>query len=121
MLRAAPRADSIVEQRQLLETFAPFINANAPAVGRIESGVRINDAVRADILVPAAPTPFPTLLYLHGGGWSIGSPNTHAKLAAQLCVGAGALVVNVDYRLAPERPFPLPPEDCTHARRCATR
>jgi acetyl esterase len=119
MLRAAPRVDSIVEQRQLLETFAPFINANAPAVGRIESGVRINDAVRADVLVPAGTPPFPTLLYLHGGGWSIGSPNTHAKLAAQLCVGAGALVVNVDYRLAPEHPFPIPLEDCTNAARWA--
>src|SRR4030095_1848508 len=106
MLRAAPRADSIVEQRQLLETFAPFINANAPAVGRIESGVRINDAGRADVLVPAGTPPFPTLLYLHGGGWSIGSPNTHAKLAAQLCVGAGAVVVNVDSRRAARHPCP---------------
>src|SRR4029453_12559502 len=88
MLRAAPRVDSIVEHGHLLETFAPFINPNAPAVGRIESGVRINAAVRADVLVPAGTPPFPTLLYLHGGGWSIGSPNTHAKLAAQHSVGA---------------------------------
>lgn len=117
MLRSAPRVDSIAEQRAQLELFAPFINANPPPVGSVESGVRISADVTADVIVPPGAPPFPTLLYLHGGGWSIGSPNSHAKLARQLCAGAGAVVVNVDYRLAPEHPFPVPLEDCVTAAR----
>jgi acetyl esterase len=117
MLRATPRAQSIAEQRALLETFGPFLNANPPAVGRIETGVRLGEAVRADVIVPPGTPPFPVLLYLHGGGWSVGSPASHAKLARQLCVGAGAVVVSVDYRLAPEHPFPIPLEDCVAAAR----
>ena len=117
MLRALPRAASIAEQRTQLEMMAPMINANAPAVGRVESGVRIGDGVSADIIVPEGTPPFPTLIYLHGGGWSIGNPASHAKLARQLCSGAGAVVVNVDYRLAPEHPFPVPLDDSVAAAR----
>src|SRR5215475_3673256 len=117
LLRAMPRAGSIAEQRALLESFAPLANANPPAVARVETAVPIGDAVRADVIVPPGAPPFPTVLYLHGGGWSIGSPASHGKLARQLCVGAGAVVVNVDYRLAPEHPFPVPLDDCVAAAR----
>ena len=117
MLRSMPLPQSIPEMRAQIDAFAPFVNANPPAVGRVESGVRISDQVGADVVVPPGDGPFPTLIYLHGGGWSIGSPATHAKLARQLCVGAGAVVVNVDYRLAPEHPFPIPFEDCLTAAR----
>lgn len=116
-LRGMPQPQSIVEQRALLDSCTPFINANPPAVGGVESGVRLSDDVRADVIVPPGTPPFPTVLYLHGGGWSVGSPATHAKLARQLCVAAGAVVVNVDYRLAPEHPFPVPLEDCVTAAR----
>jgi acetyl esterase len=117
LLRSAPRVHSIAEQRAQMDVFMPFINANPPAVGRIEPGVPLGDGVRADVIVPQGAPPFPTLIYLHGGGWSVGSPATHAKLARQLCAGAGALVVSVDYRLAPEHPFPVPLEDCVAAAR----
>jgi len=117
MLRALPRAQSIAELRVQLESMLPLINANALEVGRIEAGVQLSDAVRADVIVPPGTPPFPTLLYLHGGGWSIGSPASHARLVRQLCVGAGAVVVNVDYRLAPEHPFPVPLDDCVAAAR----
>ena len=46
------------------------------------------------------------LLYLHGGGFVMGSPNTHRKLAGDLSRAAGARVLLLDYPLAPERPFP---------------
>jgi acetyl esterase len=117
LLRAAPRATSIAEARAQLEAFSGFVNANAPEVGRFEAGVPLSPGVRADVLVPPGTPPFPVLLYLHGGGWSIGSPASHAKLTRQLCVGAGAVVVSVDYRLAPEHPFPTPLEDCVAAAR----
>ena len=117
LLRAAPKATSIAESREQLEKFAVFLNANSPEVGRDESGVQITPDVRADVLIPPGTPPFPTLIYLHGGGWSIGNPASHAKLTRQLCVGAGAVVVSVDYRLAPEHPFPTPVEDCVAAAR----
>lgn len=117
LLRAAPKATSIAESRVQLEQFSVFLNANAPEVGRVEADVRLTPEVRAEILVPPGTPPFPTLIYLHGGGWSIGRPASHAKLTRQLCIGAGALVVSVDYRLAPEHPFPIPLEDCVAAAR----
>lgn len=117
MARTAPEPHSIADMRATMEMSIPFINANPPAVGRVEADVPLGDGVRADLVVPPGPPPFPVLVYLHGGGWSIGSPATHAKLARQLSVGAGALVVNVDYRLAPEHPFPAPLDDRVAAAR----
>jgi acetyl esterase len=112
-----PRAGSIAELRVNLEIGLPFLNANPPEVARVMVGVPVSAGVHAEVIVPAGSPPFPTLVYLHGGGWSIGSAATHHKLARQLAVGAGVVVVNVDYRLAPEHPFPRPLEDCVVAAR----
>ena len=117
MMRGAPVPQSIAELRSGMLMFAGFINANAPEVGAVHEGVAVADGVRADVIVPPGNGPFPTLIYLHGGGWSIGSPVTHAKLARELCARLGAVVVNVDYRLAPEHPFPVPLDDCVAAAR----
>ncbi len=51
------------------------------------------------------------ILYLHGGGYCFCSPNTHRGLAARLAIAARARVLLVDYRLAPEYPFPAALED----------
>ncbi|HUI25346.1 MAG TPA: alpha/beta hydrolase [Candidatus Kryptonia bacterium] len=117
MMRSMPPPRSIAELRVGMDAAIAFFNANPSAVGSIEVGVEIGHGVRADIIAPAGTPPFPVLIYLHGGGWSIGSPATHHKVARQLCAGAGALVVNVDYRLAPEHPFPTPLDDCVAAAR----
>lgn len=55
------------------------------------------------------------LLYLHGGGYCIGSPRSHGALAAQLGAAAGAEVFVLDYRLAPEHPHPAAVEDAVGA------
>jgi acetyl esterase len=117
MMRGMPEPQSIAELRATMNMSVPFFNANPPEVGHIEAGVVIGDGVRADVIVPSGQPPFPALIYLHGGGWSIGSAATHHKLARQLCAGAGVVVVNVDYRLAPEHPFPVPLDDCVTAAR----
>jgi len=49
---------------------------------------------------------YPALVYLHGGGWTIGDIDTHDVLCRTLCNGAQCVVISVDYRLAPEAPFP---------------
>ncbi|UWU17271.1 alpha/beta hydrolase (plasmid) [Rhizobium sullae] len=57
----------------------------------------------------------PALLYLHGGGWVIGAPETHEDICRNLANAAGAVVVSPDYRLAPEHPFPAALDDCAGA------
>lgn len=59
----------------------------------------------------------PALLYLHGGGFVIGGIETHDSLCRQLALRAGVAVVSLDYRLAPEHPFPAAVEDSWAAMR----
>jgi acetyl esterase/lipase len=66
---------------------------------------------------PPGPPPRRTIVYLHGGGYVIGSPTTHRDLIARLALGAGARVLGVDYRLAPEHRFPAAHDDCLAATR----
>ena len=54
----------------------------------------------------------PALLYLHGGGWVIGSPETHEDICRSIANRARAVVFSPDYRLAPEAPFPSGLQDC---------
>ena len=54
----------------------------------------------------------PVLLYLHGGGFTIGNLETHDSLCRQLALRSGAAVVALDYRLAPEHRFPTAVDDC---------
>lgn len=62
-----------------------------------------------------ANTAFPCLLFLHGGGWVIGNLDSHDRLCRRLANGAGLCVVAVDYRLAPEHPFPAALDDAAAA------
>ncbi|MTE18745.1 alpha/beta hydrolase fold domain-containing protein [Streptomyces sp. TRM43335] len=56
--------------------------------------------------------PLPVVYGIHGGGFVLGSPDVDHDWNLMLCRELGALVVSVDYRLAPEHPFPAPLEDC---------
>ncbi len=55
------------------------------------------------------------LVYFHGGGWVVGSIETHDRTCRALTMLAGVVTVSVDYRLAPEDPFPAPADDCCAA------
>ena len=67
------------------------------------------------IYTPAGPGPLPALVYFHGGGWVMSDLNTHDGLCRALANRSGALIVSVDYRLAPESPFPASIEDACAA------
>jgi acetyl esterase len=54
----------------------------------------------------------PVLVYLHGGGWVIGTLDSYDATCRELAQGAGCVVVAVDYRLAPEHRYPAAPADC---------
>ena len=59
----------------------------------------------------------PGILYLHGGGWVICSLDTHDGVCRRLANQAGVRVASLDYRMAPEHPFPAPLDDCVAATR----
>ncbi len=75
--------------------------------------------IEAILYVPAGPGPHPAHLFVHGGGWGLGSVH-HVVVdttCRERCVGAEAVVVSVGYRKAPEHPFPVPLDDCFAALR----
>lgn len=69
--------------------------------------------LRVRVYRPAQGAPSrPAILFLHGGGMILGDLDNDHLNAVTLCDEVGALVVSVDYRLAPEHPYPAAPEDC---------
>jgi acetyl esterase len=97
------------------ELFAMFGRPVAPA--HSEHDVELDVAgghIRVRIYRPSDETGRPIHVFLHGGGFWLGSIDEHVNDATcrTRCAEAGCVVVAVDYRLAPEHPFPIPVEDC---------
>jgi len=63
------------------------------------------------VYTPEGPGPFPVIVYVHGGGWVIATLDTYDSSCRGLANSVPAVVVSVDYRQAPEHPFPAPVED----------
>lgn len=78
--------------------------------GVVVEPVRVG-ALPAEWLRPAGARADATVLYLHGGGYAIGSAKSHRHLAAAIAKAAGTPALLVDYRRAPEHPFPAAVED----------
>ena len=72
---------------------------------------------RAEWLRPSGAERDAVVLYLHGGGYVLGSPRSHRHLAAAIASAAGARALLLDYRLAPEHPFPAAVDDAVAAYR----
>jgi acetyl esterase len=69
-------------------------------------------AVPVRVYAPAGDGPWPALVWFHGGGWVVGSLAETDDTCRALCAESGAVVISVDYRLAPEHKFPAAWEDC---------
>src|SRR3954466_14254633 len=82
------------------------------AIAPVDAG-----GVPAEWLTPPGASPRPVILYLHGGGWTLGWTDLHRRIVAYICQSSGCRALAVDYRLAPEQPFPAALEDCLSAYR----
>ena len=103
----------------LLRNTAP-LGRPVPFDGRVEDrklpGAPGGDlSVRVYTPMAAGRSQLPLLVYLHGGGFITGSPDYTDGVTRTLALGIPAVVVSVDYRLAPEHPFPAAPDDCEFA------
>ena len=99
------------------QSFAGMMQLTGPKdvpVGKIDNFVIPGPGgdIRARAYGPiAAVGPQPALIYFHGGGFVVGDLDTHDGTARQHAVGASAVVVSVEYRLAPEHPYPAAIDD----------
>jgi acetyl esterase len=71
--------------------------------------------IPARVYRPRVDEPLPTVLYVHGGGWVLCDIESHDPVCRRLAVLADAVIVSIDYRLAPEHPFPAAHEDTVAA------
>jgi acetyl esterase len=95
--------------RQYSTAFPPLDVALASVEDRRIPGPAGPIPVR--VYTPRGEGPFAVLVYFHGGGWVVGDLDTQDMICRGLCFGAGCVVVSVDYRLAPEHPFPAAIDD----------
>jgi len=113
--RAPMHAMSAAQARAFFEIGGPMLDLQPPpAVDRVEAlfiPARDGHAMPARLYAPNHATPLPVLLYFHGGGFTVGSLNTHDVLCRQLSRQAHCAVVSLDYRLAPEYRFPTAVHD----------
>jgi len=125
----SPQHDAVVQM--LLSRPRP---ATAPTVQEMRAGFdlmtslfRVPDGIHSEKLcadgVPGEWIEMPgavagrSILYLHGGAYLLGSVNTHRSLVARIAAATKARCLAIDYRLAPEHPFPAAVEDATKAYR----
>lgn len=107
-------AKDIPSLRKFIDRNSKALNAMPPEIGAFHEAVELRPGLTADISVPKGTGPFPVVIYLHGGGWVAGSAGSHRKLGMQFAE-QGYLTINLDYRLAPENPFPAGLDDCVFA------
>ena len=109
-----------VEARASYRSRRTFTQPDAPEVFKVEDKVVSANGVNVSVRVyhPHAAQShqaLPGLVYLHGGGWTLGDLDTHDVLCRSLCLQAGIVVVSVDYRMGPEHKFPAAYDDTVAA------
>jgi len=112
-------AVGVDELRAQIESFALARREDAEPVAHVEDRTLPGPAgpIPVRCYRPGDETDLPVVVYLHGGGWVIGSIETHDATCRGLANAVDAVVVSVDYRLAPEHPFPAGLDDAFAATR----
>jgi acetyl esterase len=121
--RPPPQEQSVQQARRFHVEDAAALNGDPVAVAAV--GDRVVPGPAGDLPVrvytPAGQPPFPLVVWFHGGGWVVGTLDTYDPLCRALAAAVPAVVVSVDYRLAPEHRFPAAVEDAYAATRWASR
>lgn len=118
--RTAPEDVPALRERQR-RTYG--LRAARIVMGRRVEGVEVTDLQAADAAGAAMPIrlyrpptparrPLPVVLNYHGGGFATGGLDQSEWICREVCYRTGIAVASVDYRMAPEHPFPAAPEDC---------
>ena len=97
------------EARRIAEVVrAPWTRGGPSMAAVIEQDLSVGDGrVRVRLHHPSPDSPKPALIYLHGGGWTIFSLDTHDRVMREYAFRADVVVVGVDYALAPENTYPV--------------
>jgi monoterpene epsilon-lactone hydrolase len=109
--RAVPPDYDVAQARARFEKTAVFLGGAPDAkVEKVDAG-----GVPSEWVMAPGCDSGRAILYLHGGGYAIGSLNTHRRLAYDISAASSAKVLLIDYRLAPEHPFPAAVDDAAAA------
>ena len=111
ILQAINGDNSALESVRNARNAAPEISANV-TMRMLSPTLRLYEPTVSD---EGRRKPLPLLIYLHGGGWTIGSLNSCGRFCDRMAATGQMKVLAVDYRLAPEHPFPQGLSDCTAA------
>lgn len=95
------------------EVFTSMFADRSPVASEVDHRVPVEGGeIVARVYRPELPGPLPCYLYLHGGGFWLGTIDQSDSTCRGIATDAGCVVVSLDYRLAPEHKFPTQPEDC---------
>ncbi len=115
MLRKGPQGFDPQPVEKMRQNFASMMSLFPVPSTRVEETILAGrPALRLEAHSSAHPG---TILYFHGGSFALGSPRTALGLTASLVTKTGMRAISLDYRLAPEHPFPAGIEDCVAAYR----
>ncbi|WP_199443012.1 alpha/beta hydrolase [Umezawaea beigongshangensis] len=113
----APESRTVAENRAAGRAFAalagdpePVADVRDTTITAVDDGRSIPVRVYRPATEPDA-APLPVTLFFHGGGWVFGDLDTQDHIARTVTARSGTIVVSVDYRLAPEHPFPAASDD----------
>ncbi|HEY1738278.1 MAG TPA: alpha/beta hydrolase, partial [Acidimicrobiia bacterium] len=116
-LLAMMPAERGLSAETLADSRAQFGMLMQLGLGAVPEAVQMHEAsadgVPVRVYTPdGGASPKPIVVFIHGGGWTIGSASDYDPLTRVLAVETDAIVVSVDYRLAPEHPYPAAVDDC---------
>ena len=119
MEQGFPRVETMTgaEARRRVRAFQESWQVDLEPIDRVEDRRIPGPAGEIPVRIyrPASPGPLPALVGFHGGGWVIGDLDGYEGMCQHIANSVGCLLVSVDYRLAPEHPFPAALEDRENA------
>lgn len=94
-------------------SISALFHESPPAAGETDYRITVEDGeITVRVYFPDVPTPVPCHVHLHGGGFWTGTLDHSDPLCRAIAADAACAVASVEYRLAPEHPFPAAPNDC---------